>query len=132
MKNLIDEVNVLVDLGWVKLENGVVQLNLPVIRGVDKKPLTRLVIDVSKEVSKVIIDNVNEIVESCKEFNYCQYLEGLGDYLQMAYHILIGLTVKRLIEENVLPKIPFKVALNWGVWMWDPPWMFDRDELSKI
>jgi len=115
----------LIKMNWLKVLKGKIQLNLPVIGKNDKKLLTKLVEEISIKIAEKVVNNIDLIIESYKKLNYSKHLEGMGDYLQLTYHILMGYTVKKLIEKEILPKLPKIAPPNYAVWMWEPPWTLE-------
>ena len=80
---------------------------------------------VSESVAEVIMDNVETIQRSYKALGYSLWLPGIGDYLEIVYHMLMAYTTRELVKRKLLPKIPEVAPPNWAVWMWEPPWMLD-------
>ncbi|KPV62458.1 MAG: hypothetical protein AOA65_1820 [Candidatus Bathyarchaeota archaeon BA1] len=120
-----EPVRSLLQLNWVRRKNDEISLNLPAIRAVDREPLSKLVKKVSEGVAQAVIESIDIIRQSYETLDYYSWLPGIGDYLEIVYHMLMAYTTKELVRRGLLPKIPEELPPNWSVWTWEIPWMLN-------
>jgi hypothetical protein len=96
------EIKILEDLGW--LEND--KLKVPMINSRIRGHLTPLVAKAAASTAEVVFENFNIILDTFNDSPYSKFLDGAGDYIQYSYHALMYLTIKKLIQQGILPAIP--------------------------
>ena len=96
------ESKILDDLGW--LEND--EMKVPMIDSRIRAQLTPPLAKAAEGTAEVVFENFDIILDTFRESPYSKFLDGAGDYIQYSYHVLMYLTIEKLIQEGILPAIP--------------------------
>ena len=107
------EVKILKDLGW--LEND--ELNVPMIDSRIRAPLTPSLAKAAESTAEVVFKNFNIILDAFEGSPYSRFLDGAGDYIQYSYHVLMYLTIEKLIQQGILPAIPKPLPEYFGTYV---------------
>ncbi|RLF01977.1 MAG: hypothetical protein DRK00_10635, partial [Thermoprotei archaeon] len=115
----------LLELGLVKASRGVYELAIPLLRGGDKEVVTSAVVEVAHDAAEELVSRYDIIERAYEALGYSRWLEGVGDFVELAIHAVMALSIEELVERGALPPIPGEAPASWGVWLWEPPWTLD-------
>jgi hypothetical protein len=101
------------DLGW--LEND--ELKVPMIDSRIRTPLTPPLAKAAESTAEVVMENFDVILNAFQSSPYSKFLDGAGDYIQHSYHILMYLTIEKLIQQGILPAIPKPLPEYFGTYV---------------
>jgi hypothetical protein len=101
------------DLGWLGDE----RLLIPVLHADHIRKIMPLIGKTGKEMAEMVYANYSIFLDSFEGSPYSQFLDGAGDYIQACYHVLFSLIVDKLVEEHVIPPVPYPVPESFGVFM---------------
>jgi len=122
----------LLKMGLVKLQKGGVTLKVPVVNAKDREVITETVLSLGYELAEIFMSDYNVVRRSFDELGYSKWLKGIGDYAELIFHQVMGLTVLELMRREILPPVPEKAPACWGTWLWQAPWTLDlRIMLSR-
>jgi hypothetical protein len=96
------EKKILENLGW--LEND--ELKVPMINSRIRASLTPPLAKAAESTAEVVFENFDIILNAFNESPFSRFLDGAGDYIQYSYHVLMYLTIEKLIRQGILPVIP--------------------------
>lgn len=100
-------------LGWIKGA----QLLVPVVQARTIKALLPRVEEISRDAASVVLDDFSVMVDAFDSSPYARFLNGGGDYLQVCYHTLFGITIEQLMDVGVVPPLPDPVPEAFGVYI---------------
>lgn len=112
----------LVELGLARASRAGYELAVPVLRDGDKELVTEVVVAVAHESAEELVSRYSLIENAFRNLGYSEWLEGIGDFAELAFHVVMALSVEELVDREALPKIPEEAPASWGVWMWSSPW----------
>jgi len=95
------ERKLLAGLGW--LEQG-----KPVVPVFDINTQIKMYPQIQKAgraAAEIVFSNFDVLVGGFQKSVYAKFFDGAGDYLQYAYHVLMYITIEKLIQKGFLPPI---------------------------
>jgi len=107
------EKKILENLGW--LEND--ELKVPMIDSRIRASLTPPLAKAAESMAEVVFENFDIILDAFNESPYSKFLDGAGDYIQYIYHVLMYLTIEKLIRQGILPAIPEPLPEYFGTYI---------------
>ncbi len=107
------EKKILENLEW--LEND--ELKVPMINSRIRVSLTPPLAKAAESTAEVVFENFDIILDAFNDSPYSKFLDGAGDYIQYSYHMLMYLTIEKLIQQGVLPDIPKPLPEYFGTYM---------------
>ncbi|RLE83272.1 MAG: hypothetical protein DRJ67_12540 [Thermoprotei archaeon] len=121
----------LVELGLVRASGEGYELAVPVLRGGDKVLVTEAVVAVAHEAAEELVARYGVIEDAFRSLGYAEWLEGVGDFVELAIHVVMALSIEELVERGALPGIPEEPSASWGVWLWEAPWTLDYSVIYR-
>jgi hypothetical protein len=97
-----NENKILEALGWKENE----KLLVPVLEKDALKHLRPFLEKAAESAAEAVFENFDFITSAFQKSPYAAFLDGAGDYIQYCYHVLMYLTIKKLIQKGFLPPIP--------------------------
>ena len=107
------EKKILEPLEWI--EEG--KLMVPVMDGNVRKHLSSITAKAAENAAEKTFKNFGVILDAFQRSPYSKFLDGAGDYIQYSYHILMYLSIEKLIERGLLPPIPRPVPSYFGTYI---------------
>ena len=107
------EVKILEDLGWLEQD----KFRVPMIDSRIRAHLTPPLAKAAENTAEVVFENFNIILDTFWDSPYSKFLDGAGDYIQYSYHVLMYLTIEKLIHMGVLPAIPKPFPEYYGTYI---------------
>ncbi len=107
------ESKILDDLGWLEQD----KLKVPMINSRIRAPLTPPLAKAAESTAEVVFENFNIILDTFRDSPYSKFLDGAGDYIQYSYHVLMYLTIEKLIQQGILPAIPKPLPEYFGTYV---------------
>jgi len=121
----------LVELGLVRASRGCYEPAVPMLRDRDKELMTEVVVAIAHEAAEELVRRYDRIEMAFVDLGYSRRLEGMGDFAELALHVVMALSIEELVDRGVLPRIPEEAPPNWGVWLWSRPWTLDLGVLYR-
>lgn len=100
-------------LGWMEED----KLMVPVLNIGVRRHLTPILSKAAESAAEEVFKNFEVILDTFKKSPYSKFLDGAGDYIQYCYHILMYLTIEKLIRKGLLPAIPKPVPGYLGTYI---------------
>lgn len=109
----VQELKILNNLGW--LEND--ELKVPMIDSRISAHMIPMVAKAAASTAEVVFENFNIILDAFNDSPYSNFLDGAGDYIQYSYHVLMYLTIEKLILQGILPAMPKPLPEYFGTYV---------------
>jgi hypothetical protein len=107
------EKKILENLGWLENDEPKVPMIDSQMRASLAPPLTKA----AESTAEVVFENFKVVLNAFESSPYFKFLEGAGDYIQYSYHVLMYLTIEKLIQQGVLPDIPKPLPEYFGTYV---------------
>ncbi len=107
------EKKILENLEW--LEND--ELKVPMIDSRIRASLTPPLAKAAESTAEVVFENFDIILDAFNESPYSKFLDDAGDYIQYSYHVLMYLTIEKLIQQGILSSIPKPLPEYFGTYV---------------
>ena len=107
------EKSMLRSLKWVTGE----RLLVPTVQADTIKSLRPLMEKIGKEAADVAFEHFSDLTESFTDSPYSKFSEESEDYIQVCYHVLMGVLIEQLEVEGVVSPIPRPVPEHFGSYL---------------